>query len=445
MYKCAWCVVVITLVGSAWLLGANRVYLYLPFSNALILTALLLGSARLLKQRTGWINDSYALFSVTVAVLFCLAIYVSPVVQSSVDGYRIGENLARRDSYLGDMFFLRTVSILALFYIVSVSFRTPSSIRVLIFTLAACAVGETFYSIYLISGGERLLISPEHTSGYSSMGIASGNFPNRNHFAGHLNMVGFLVIGLLISKTSSEGVSFSFRMQMQAVSRFFLSNSGRLRLALVMLVIGLVLTRSRTGNMAFISVLSLCFILMYVGFPSQRKAIAILLFSIAAVDVAVVSNFVGLDKVVDRIENTHVDREYRDEYNRDSLQLIASSPLVGTGPGSYASTIRAFQNSDTPVLFLHAHNDVLQFPAELGVPASLVLGLIVLASICAGFASFLFRKHPFYRGVGLGSSAAVCSICFHSLTDFNLQIPANAWLFVVCLAICWRSWLNDRA
>jgi hypothetical protein len=48
------------------------------------------------------------------------------------------------------------------------------------------------------------------------------------------------------------------------------------------------------------------------------------------------------------------------------------------------------------------------------------------------------------RGMSFACIMGVTSILIHSWVDFNLQIPANAALFMVLLALGWISLYLDR-
>ena len=43
------------------------------------------------------------------------------------------------------------------------------------------------------------------------------------------------------------------------------------------------------------------------------------------------------------------------------------------------------------------------------------------------------------RGMGFAATMAVVALMMHSTVDFNLQIPSNALLFVVVLALAWHA------
>ena len=56
------------------------------------------------------------------------------------------------------------------------------------------------------------------------------------------------------------------------------------------------------------------------------------------------------------------------------------------------------------------------------------------------------RRRPEVKGLALGGMIAVFNILLHSISDFNLQIPANAATFVVILAMGWHvRWLGHHA
>jgi len=61
-----------------------------------------------------------------------------------------------------------------------------------------------------------------------------------------------------------------------------------------------------------------------------------------------------------------------------------------------------------------------------------------LALACAVLAQWR-RSDPQLRGVAFGVVMGVVAIGIHSTVDFNLQIPANAFIFVILLALGWVS------
>ncbi|MEA1967802.1 MAG: hypothetical protein U9N77_06250 [Thermodesulfobacteriota bacterium] len=81
-----------------------------------------------------------------------------------------------------------------------------------------------------------------------------------------------------------------------------------------------------------------------------------------------------------------------------------------------------------------AHNDYLHFTAELGI---LVIPIML-------WMIFLFFKQAFLnsqkrsrqtRGIAIASMTAAVAVLVHSMSDFNLHIPANALLLTVEVAM----------
>jgi O-antigen ligase len=88
-----------------------------------------------------------------------------------------------------------------------------------------------------------------------------------------------------------------------------------------------------------------------------------------------------------------------------------------------------------PSLADHAHNDYLELAAEAGLIAALALVAAALIALVWAVRRWRERHDPLVRGVTLGAILGVTAILIHSLTDFNLQIPANAATFAAVFAI----------
>ncbi len=274
------------------------------------------------------------------------------------------------------------------------------------------------------------------------IGAATGTFINRNHLAGYLEMSLAVGVGLMLAELSSTG-AVSWRDSARRLLRTLLGNKARVRIALVIMVTGLVLTRSRMGNVAFLASLSSVggFYLLAVRKISGR---AIAFFaSLLVIDLLIVGNLFGVAEVAERIQQTSFDSEDRLNTNRDSLAMLHDFPLTGIGAGSYYSVYPMYTSAVEVTGFTrHAHNDYLQFACEFGLVFASVLGIGVLASLWASIRAQLKRRDRLMQGMGFAATMAVLSLLVHSAADFNLQIPANAATFVVMLALGWvcRYW-----
>lgn len=267
-------------------------------------------------------------------------------------------------------------------------------------------------------------------------GVATGTFVNRNHLAGYLEMCLAVGIGLLLSDLGRRRAT-SLREGVRRFLSSLLGSKGLLRLSLAVMVIALVLTHSRMGNTAFFSALFATGLLYLIARKRLTRGSIIFFASLLLVDVLIVGNFFGVEKVVERLQETSSAAEYRDEVARESLGIIADYPVAGTGSGSYYSTYPSYASGEVEYRYPydHAHNDYIEFASELGLPGFAMLAAAVIFCLYCGLRALFRRRDPLMQGCAFASVMGCVSLLIHSLTDFNLQIPANAGLFVIVLAL----------
>jgi hypothetical protein len=156
-----------------------------------------------------------------------------------------------------------------------------------------------------------------------------------------------------------------------------------------------------------------------------------------------VAGFIGL--IAFTIANPTQDSsvQHRLEAWRSAAHMAAGSPVLGAGLGAFGALEPHFHPN--PLVLYFAHNDYVQFLAETGAA-----GLAAFACIL-----WMLLRKPRSRGnrpadaavesreppetdapdhlLHAGLLAAVAAIAFHSVFDYNLHIPANAFTFaVVC-------------
>ena len=305
-------------------------------------------------------------------------------------------------------------------------------LKQLVWCVAIAASLQALYgSIMVLSGLEYGFF--EQKDYYR--GVATGTFVNRNSLAGYLELSISLGIGLLLAQpTAYFG---SARQRLRKFIEVLLGKKLVLRVLLAIMVIALVLTRSRMGNTAFFASLMVAGALALVLMRNKTTATTVLLGSLLVIDIAIVGTFFGVEKVAERLQKTSAQTESRDEVTRDTFNIILDNPITGTGAGTFTHTFPAMKSSDVTTLGLYnnAHNDYAQFASEFGVPATIALAFIVLWALWNGIVAMRQRNSRFYQGVGFSVTMAIVAIGIHSTVDFNLQIPANASLFVVILAL----------
>ncbi len=276
-----------------------------------------------------------------------------------------------------------------------------------------------------------------------------GTFVNRNHMAGYMEICLSVGVGLMLARLGGESrpMRRSWKNRLSGAIDFMLSPKMRLRLMLVVMVIALVLTRSRMGNTGFFAAMLVVGSLAIVLSRKTAPKTVALIASLIIIDVLVIGTWVGLEKVVSRVQETSLavdggGREESLELRQDAalhaIDLVADFPVFGTGAGSF---YMAYMPYRTPRegYFDHAHNDYVEIAADFGLLGMGILGGFVLSTLVAGVLVLVKRRSSLPRGIAFGSLMAMVALIIHSTVDFNLQIPANALTLVIVMAMAWLA------
>jgi O-antigen ligase len=113
---------------------------------------------------------------------------------------------------------------------------------------------------------------------------------------------------------------------------------------------------------------------------------------------------------------------------RETLHLIAAYPAFGCGLGNYETAFLRYQSAVVDRTFTYAHNDYLQVAAELGLLGFLVAAALLLPVFARPFRAAFQGPDRTTRYLGLGCAGAIAAIAIHSLADFNMYVPANAFV-----------------
>jgi O-antigen ligase len=328
-------------------------------------------------------------------------------------------------------YLLRGCTFTAGFFLTVALVNSHRRLQTLLWVLVFSGTFQAAYGAFMVLSGLNYGFFIEKYVGNTS---ATGTFINRNHLAGYLNMCLAAGIGLLLSQLATQR-SPNWKERIRRWLRLLLSSKIRLRIYLAVMVIALVLTRARMGNIAFFTALGVAgAIAVYVRGRFSWRVVAFLV-SLLVVDMLILGKWFGFDKVVQRLEQTTLATEGRVWSNEYSLDYLARFPLTGSGGGSFYGIFPNFQPPEFIGYHVHAHNDYLEFAVELGIPATLLLmGFVALA---LWHAVQLQRSGltPLYQGAGFAVTMTVLWAAMHSSTDFNLQMPANALTFVTILGL----------
>jgi O-antigen ligase len=356
--------------------------------------------------------------------------------------------------YAGFLYGMKSTACVLLFVLILLLVNSKRRLVMLAYTLVFSGLFQAFYgSIMTLSSMEYGFFIKKD----AYLGFATGTFVNRNHLAGYLEMILAIGIGLMMASASSSTPKRTWRQRLHSLITVLLSQKLLLRLMLAMMVIALVLTRSRMGNTAFFSsmlVAGLIFLLMlrvqsgsFGEMFSRRdtRGTVILLASLMLIDLFIVGAWFGVEKVVARIEQSSVIHDAdRVEVSLKTIKLWQDYPLIGSGGGSFHAVYPRYRPATIGAFFDHAHEDYLEIAADTGLVGLGLLGLAVGMSFVAALIALKRRRDPLMRGMAFASMMGMIALMIHSTVDFNLQIPANSATFMVVLALGWIALNLDR-
>jgi hypothetical protein len=347
---------VVYLMAAVWLIGflRGRFRITPAFKAARIVLYLLLG----------WLG--WNLFQVVPLPIGLLEV-ISPL---SAEMYQLATPDIRFSPISIDVNATREMLITGLAYVLIfalVLLLVNSVQRLRVFTLWLITVGvmqAVFASLTLFSG-ENL---------YYGISSAQGTFANRNQLAGFLELNLAIGIGLLLASMSEHG-SRTWRERVRGWAQAILSRKIRIRIYLAVMVITMVLTHSRMGNVAFFSSMTITGILALIVMKRSPRPVVILLTSLAIIDILIVSQWFGFDQLKQRfVEMQEVTVSLDISTNtlnrmNSSMQARAlhkDAALTGTGAGTFFVIFPAYQDIGQPDFFQHAHNDYLEFMSDTG-------------------------------------------------------------------------------
>ncbi|WP_171759422.1 O-antigen ligase [Vibrio sp. RE86] len=307
--------------------------------------------------------------------------------------------------------------------------HTPNRLKAVALAIVLSGTLQAFYGAMTVLLGLKTSL----IFNFKESGIATGSFVYKNHLANYLMMSLAIGSGLIIAQLHISP-SGSWNERLRRWSDGVVSRKMFVRLALVIMVIALVMTRSRMGNAAFFAATTLGGLVALMFFKDKPRAFVPLIVSLILVDTLVVGTVFGLDKVKDRLEQTSVLKETRDEVVEWSLPIIEQYPLTGTGIGSFYSIFPSYTQFNIGY-YDHAHNDYIQFAVEAGIPATILLGFMWLWAVVLTIRAMKHRNSKTLRGLALGCFIALIGMLMHISVDFNLQAPANAMTFVLILVM----------
>ena len=384
------------------------------------------------------------------------------------------------DPYLTRLYLAQTCILIAIFGLVIKLVDTRKKVEWLCRAIIFSGLLQALVGVLLMSTGTTFLLF------FAPMldARAHGTFVSPNNFAGYLELTLAVGIGFMIAKLDGRQVA-SWQHRLHGWVALLISEKAMLRLSLIIMVVGLVASRSRMGNAAFFASLLITgiftvIVTKYFTSTVREKRVIdtmhtmiVFITSLIVLDVIIIGGVVGVEKVVERIEYTNLQTqasevqaanvpsvvvqadtvavlvnkpivikhpqeesvEHRSEVARASIPIIQDYPWLGTGGGTFQFAFPRYRPSEVTGFWDHTHNDYFEIAADLGLPALIVLGLMVLHSAMRSVRLLAQSSDQLGRGMAFASLMGVVSLMIHAAVDFNFQNPANAMLFMILLSL----------
>ncbi len=261
------------------------------------------------------------------------------------------------------------------------------------------------------------------------LGSATGPFFNRNSFATFLAFGAVVTLALGGAKIvrqsrrhANDGHIPRFRSSLliYAVAYFFI-------------LVTIVATQSRMG--LFAAIAGSAFVIVATSLAASRLRLLLLAAPIGIVAIALALLAIG-GGLLSRLEFYNFTLEDRGELYRQTLNLIALRPWTGFGGDSFEVAFAMIHEAPLSSQFVwdRAHNSYLSLWANLG------LGFGTLPMLALGIIGLLMLRRLIIGGSGSWSAATagvgvLIVAAVHSLTDYSLEIQANAIVFTIILAV----------
>lgn len=465
--------------AQLWALFALIIYTPLPVTSnrpwALVLLGLLTGCLLLWNiwrpagrpalqtlQCAKWpvVMLSLSILLLGAQLLPLHAEWISAIDQRATSGFvGSGVQSISLDVYSTRLYLAKVCVLFAVFWLVLTLVDTRHRLELLAKVIVFTGLLQAMLGIILMATGttfDMFFVPMVNPRGH-------GTFVSPNQFAGYLELTLAVGIGLMIAKLEGRQ-SANWRQRLHGWLTLLFSEKVLLRVALIIMVIGLVASRSRMGNSAFFASLLLTGVFAVIFSKHAARTTVIFITSLIVLDVVIIGGVVGVEKVVQRLENTQIQKvvevkpadvnrqlmvedkvlqqltpeesvEERTRAARASLEIVRDFPWLGAGGGAYHLIFPRYKPMNLmPGFWDHAHNDYVEIASEVGLLGMILLAMLVAHSL---WRSILLLRHSADQmalGMAFASVMGVTSLLIHAAVDFNFQNPTNAMLFLILLA-----------
>ena len=257
-----------------------------------------------------------------------------------------------------------------------------------------------------------------------------GPWINPNQFAGFMEMISPLALGLFLFYRPR--VHFDLTLREKIVSFFTMPGSNLylfIGFAATLMALSVFVSLCR-GGILTITFSAFVFMLLF-NMKKPKHGRAAILVVIGCVVMAV--SWFGWDTVIAEfnhgISSSGELKDGRFDLWADSLRIVHSFFLFGSGFGTFIDIFPSFRSFPGYAIFDHAHNDYLELLTDGGIIGFGLAGWFVLAVVRHGWQMIRVRRDQYTILLGIGALTGIVAMLMHSVTDFNMHNGADGLYF----------------
>lgn len=263
--------------------------------------------------------------------------------------------------------------------------------------------------------------------------IVVGPYVNHNHYAGLMEMMFPIVLGLFLFYRPRIGNTSLIK----GIAEIFSQEKANIHILIgasaLLIIVSIFVSLSRGAMIS--TCLSLLIFTFFLLKRKISKGNTVLIISVILLTALSIGWF-GWDQIFERfakLKNTQgIIYESRLDFWKDSLDIIKHFTITGSGLGTFSHIYPLHRSIISELFLTHAHNDYLELMAEGGIIGFLIIFSFLLILFYKTYKTFSTRRDAISIYLYMGSITAIVAILFHSFTDFNLHIGANGlWFFFV--------------
>ena len=285
---------------------------------------------------------------------------------------------------------------------------------------------------------------------YLRAGTGYAQFINKNHFA----YLAEMTLGVLLGTVAGRGVARAkalvpLALALPVWAALVLSNSrgGIFAMLCQVIFLGAAFGATRSGSPAAAGRAAsaagrsgpgrTAFDLVARSKAARAGLVIVLLLTIVVGMV-----WLGGDTVADRVASvgeevsadaTDATHSGRKDIWAATWEAFEAHPLLGVGFGGYWTAISRYHKGSGGSVPQQAHNDYLEALASGGIVGAGLVALFLFLLVKRA-APRLRAGSPFARAAALGALTGLFGVCVHSLVEFGLHVPSNAFAAVALCA-----------